>query len=119
GTEGHLDVKNINHKFENMNILMSSQILPKKEFKKSIKEIKESHKKKEKQSKSGERKKRIFVLDFKGDIKASDVASLREEITAILTVASDTDEVVVLIESAGGTVHGYGLAASQLKRIRD
>ena len=119
GAEGHLDIKNINHKYENMNILLSSQILPKKEFKKSIKEIKDSHKKKEKQSKSGEILKRIFVLDFKGDIRASDVSSLREEITAILTVASKNDEVVVLIESAGGTVHGYGLAASQLKRLRN
>jgi serine protease SohB len=114
--EGHLDIKNLNQKFENMNLLLKSQILPKKEFKKSIKALKEEHKKKDK---SDEVRKRIFVLDFKGDIKASDVSSLREEISAILTFASKNDEIFVTLESAGGTVHGYGLAASQLKRIHD
>jgi len=114
--EGHLDIKNLNQKFENMNLLLKSQILPKKEFKKSIKVLKKEHKKKDK---SDEVRKRIFVLDFKGDIKASDVSSLREEISAILTFASKNDEIFVTLESAGGTVHGYGLAASQLKRIRD
>ncbi len=117
--EGHLDVKNINQKYENMNLILKSQILTKKEFKKSIKELKSEHKLKEKKSVSDKPRKRIFVLDFNGDIKASEVSSLREEITAVLTIASEKDEVVVLIESAGGTVHGYGLAASQLKRIRD
>ena len=61
----------------------------------------------------------LAVHLFKGDIKASDVSSLREEISAILTFASKNDEIFVTLESAGGTVHGYGLAASQLKRIRD
>lgn len=116
GMDGHLEIKNLNQKFENMNLLLKSQILPKKEFKKSVKSLKEEHKKKEK---SDEIRKKIFVLGFKGDIKASDVSSLREEISALLTFASDKDEIVVLLESAGGTVHGYGLAASQLKRIRD
>jgi len=119
GMDGQLEVKNLNQKFENINLLLKSQILTKKEFKKSIKELKAEHKQKEKKSDSEDSRKRIFVLDFKGDIRASDVTSLREEITAVLTIASESDEIVVLIESAGGTVHGYGLAASQLKRIRD
>ena len=59
------------------------------------------------------------MINFKGDIKASEVESLREEITSILTVVKTSDEVVLILESSGGTVHGYGLAASQLKRIRD
>lgn len=59
------------------------------------------------------------MLDFDGDMKASAVQSLREEITAVLSVASADDEVVVRLESPGGVVHGYGLAASQLQRIRD
>ncbi|MBI4005218.1 MAG: protease SohB [Gammaproteobacteria bacterium] len=117
--EGHLDIKNLNQKYEMMNLLLNSQILPKKEFKKSLKVHKAEHKKREKQTVTDDKRKRIFVLDFKGDIKATDVASLREEITAVLTVVEEKDEVVVLIESSGGTVHGYGLAASQLKRIRD
>ncbi len=61
---------------------------------------------------------RIFVLDFHGDMRASAVASLREEITALLGQATPQDEVVVRLESGGGMVHSYGLAASQLDRIR-
>jgi serine protease SohB len=66
-----------------------------------------------------EHKKRLFVLDFDGDIKASDVEPLREEITSILTLATEQDEVLLRLESAGGMVHSYGLASSQLQRIRD
>lgn len=62
-------------------------------------------------------KKRIFVLDFYGDIKASACDNLREEITAVLSLATPQDEVVVKIESGGGMVHSYGLASSQLARI--
>ncbi|MGL5698266.1 MAG: protease SohB [Kluyvera sp.] len=64
-------------------------------------------------------KPRVWVLDFKGSMDAHEVASLREEITAVLTVATAQDQVVVRLESPGGVVHGYGLAASQLQRIRD
>ena len=118
--EGHLDIKNLNQKYEEMNLLLKSHILSKKELKKSIKDFKNRLKSRHKQKtdKNGERKK-IFVLDFKGDIRATEVSSLREEITALLTIAGEKDEVLVLLESAGGTIHGYGLAASQLKRIRD
>jgi serine protease SohB len=117
GDAEQLHIKNINDKYETMSFMLNSQVLSKKEFKKYLKEHKKEHKEKDKES-SGDRKK-IFVLDFKGDIKASTVSSLREEITAILTVADKKDEVVVTLESGGGTVHGYGLGASQLKRIRD
>ncbi|MEE9653959.1 protease SohB [Kluyvera ascorbata] len=64
-------------------------------------------------------KPRVWVIDFKGSMDAHEVSSLREEITAVLTVATPQDEVVVRLESPGGVVHGYGLAASQLQRIRD
>ena len=63
--------------------------------------------------------KRIFVLHFEGDLKASAVDHLREEVTAILTVATPDDEVFVTIDSAGGMIQTYGLAASQLARFRD
>jgi serine protease SohB len=66
-----------------------------------------------------EQHKRLFVLDFNGDIQASAVNSLREEITAILAIAGEQDEVLLRLESPGGMVHGYGLAASQLKRLRE
>ncbi len=113
----HLTIKNINEKYEAMSFMLNSQILNKKSFKKYLKDNKKEHKEKEKQS--PDERKKIFVLNFIGDIRASSVSSLREEITAILTVADKKDEVVIILESGGGTVHGYGLGASQLKRIRD
>lgn len=117
--DGHLNITNLNNKFESMSLMLKSQILPKKEFKKAVKEHKAAQSKKGKSTDSEQEHKRLFVIDFKGDIRATEVTSLREEITAILTVASADDEVLVILESAGGTIHGYGLAASQLKRIRD
>ncbi|PJI33376.1 protease SohB [Acinetobacter pseudolwoffii] len=63
---------------------------------------------------------KIYVLDFKGDMAASAVESLREEITLILSTAkAGRDRIVVRLESPGGMVHGYGLAAAQLVRLRD
>ncbi len=61
---------------------------------------------------------RVFVLDFDGDLRASAVSRLRREITAVLSLARDDDEVVVRLESRGGMVHAYGLASSQLQRIK-
>jgi serine protease SohB len=61
---------------------------------------------------------RVFVVDFKGDLRASGVTALREEVTAILSVATGDDEVVVRLENPGGVVHDQGLAASQLQRVR-
>ena len=63
---------------------------------------------------------KVYVLDFKGDMAASAVESLREEITLILATAkAGRDRVVLRLESPGGMVHGYGLAAAQLVRLRD
>lgn len=64
-------------------------------------------------------KKRLYVLNFNGDIKANATEHLREEITSVLTLARSKDEVVIRLESPGGVVHGYGLAASQLSRIKN
>ena len=63
-------------------------------------------------------KARLFVINFHGSVDAHEVANLREEITAILLAAEDNDEVLINLESGGGVVHGYGLAASQLQRIK-
>ena len=60
---------------------------------------------------------RVFVLDFNGDVRATEVSQLREEVTAVLSVANEGDEVLLRLESPGGVVHGYGLAASQLSRV--
>ena len=75
---------------------------------------------KEGKEKSDEEKKpRLFVLDFNGDVHAHAVSALRREITAVLSIAKPEDEVLLKLESPGGVVHGYGLAASQLQRLRE
>ncbi|AEW44527.1 putative peptidase [Serratia symbiotica str. 'Cinara cedri'] len=60
----------------------------------------------------------LYVLDFQGSMDAREVNSLREEISAVLAVASTQDAVLLRLESPGGVIHGYGLAASQLERLR-
>lgn len=74
---------------------------------------------KSKKPKKDEQAKHVFVLDFDGDIKASAVAHLREEISAIISGAKAGDEVVLRLESGGGQVSAYGLAAAQLARIKE
>lgn len=69
-------------------------------------------------AKHSEARPRLYVLDFVGDLRASGVRALRDEITAVLQVAREGDEILLRLESPGGVVHGYGLAASQLERIR-
>jgi serine protease SohB len=115
-----IKVTKLNEKFQEMKELLNEETLEKNELKKIKKQEKQAEKNKIKQTKNSNRPQtRIFVLNFDGDIRASAVENLREEITALLTVATPRDEVLVKIESPGGMVHGYGLAASQLKRIRD
>jgi serine protease SohB len=113
-SDEHLEVKKLNQKYESMSLTLKAAMLSKKEFKQ---ELKTSHKQNQKASTDTERK-RVYVLNFKGDVRASEVSSLRESITAILAVAKPSDEIVVLLESAGGIVHDYGFAASQLQRVR-
>ena len=85
-----------------------------------LKALAKTKKLQKKQAKKDEtQKSRVYVLNFDGDIKASAVDSLRHEITALLSIAKPTDEVVLRLESGGGMVHSYGLASSQLARIRD
>ena len=114
-----LEVKKINKRYEEMAMVMNVSMLPKVSLKQYLKAEKAKLKAINKDSKSESRRKRIYVINFHGDIRASAVASLREEITAILTVASANDEVFLRLDSSGGVVHGYGLAASQLMRLRE
>lgn len=114
-----IEITKLNNKYHNLAMLMNASMLHKDRLKNYIKEEKGKLKETIKNVKHGPQKKRIYVLNFHGDIRASAVASLREEITAILTVAAENDEVFVRLESGGGVVHGYGLGASQLMRIRD
>src|SRR5690606_9552271 len=96
-------------------------ILTKEELKAEEKRLKKEDKEKAKERKKhpeqAERK-RVFVLDFDGDTAASGVENLANEITAVLTMARKEDEIVLRLESPGGQVHAYGLASSQLERIR-
>lgn len=119
--EGHIEIEPLNEKYENMAASIQAQVLSPEEHKALIKAEKKKEKQEKKAKKSKdveeERKKRVYVLDFDGDIKASEVDNLREEVTAVLTMAEKQDEVVLRLESPGGMVHTYGLAASQLQRI--
>lgn len=76
-------------------------------------------KKNKKAKKEQQERPSMYVIDFNGDIKASQVDQLRKAINAILSSVREKDEVVVRLESPGGAVNGYGLAASQLQRLRD
>lgn len=114
-----LEVKKINKKYDDLAMTMNASMLQKDGLKKYLKEEKEKLKGIHKDKKQEGQRKRIYVVNFRGDIRASAVASLREEITAILMVATEKDEVFMRLESGGGVVHGYGLAASQLMRLRE
>ncbi|HRC71922.1 MAG TPA: protease SohB [Candidatus Competibacter sp.] len=113
-SRGRLDVRHLNGTYDNMALALRTATLPKK----ALKQYRKEQKAREKQHDKTERR-RVFVLSFHGDLRATAVASLREEVTAVLTVAQPDDEVVLRLESAGGLVHGYGLAAAQLLRFRD
>ena len=110
-----LEIKNLNQKRDLMRKAMAANVLDKKAQKALAKE----QKKAEKENAKEEQKPRVYVLDFDGDIKATGVATLRDEITALLTLADKDDEVVVRLDNSGGIVHEHGLAASQLNRLRD
>jgi serine protease SohB len=112
-----LVIRKINQKFDYLRDTLNAAILSKKALKRSQKTIKANAK--SAQTEGEKQKKRIYVLEFKGDIKASAVDNLREEITAVLQVATNKDEIVVKIDSPGGVINNYGLASSQLQRIRD
>ncbi|MGH8585098.1 MAG: protease SohB [Gammaproteobacteria bacterium] len=121
GQEERLEVKRLNDKYDAMALALRAAMGPKRAFRQAHKAFKAERKARAKDAGgdgSGARK-RLFVLRFQGDIRASAVVALREEVTAVLTVATPNDEVVVILESPGGVVHGYGLAASQLQRFKD
>ncbi|MCY3768406.1 MAG: protease SohB [Gammaproteobacteria bacterium] len=123
-----LEITHLNKQFKEMEKTLCAATLSEVGMKQKLKAEKKQAKldaKAEKKANKGAKddsppgQKRLFVLDFEGDMKASNVESMRQEISALLTIAGESDEVLVRLESAGGTVHGYGLGASQLKRIRD
>lgn len=121
-----LEIENLNDKFDETKESLEEEILDPFQLKKYRKEKKlaeKLEKKKQKQraknKEQEEEKSRLFVVRFDGDMHASEVENLRECITAIISVATPEDEVCVILNSPGGLVHHYGLAASQLTRLRE
>ncbi len=117
-TKPMMSVENMNERFDRMERALKESVLDAK----ALKSEKKAAKKKAKAEKKNPTadKRRIYVLQFDGDIRAAHVENLREEITSVLTVGrKGVDEVVVKVESPGGMAHAYGLAAAQLLRVRD
>ncbi|WP_407330659.1 protease SohB [Enterovibrio sp. 27052020O] len=135
GQKGELEITNLTEKHKDLVHAMESYLYDETALKARDKAEKKAEKAKAKEAKAEEakaeakkmtdaaslesnRKPHVFVLDFKGSIDAREVTALREEVTAVLSVAKEGDEVLVRLESGGGMVHAYGLASSQLDRIK-
>ena len=124
---GELRITRLSEQYEEMKEELATALMDAHQQKIWHKAQKKKHKQEAKlakaKAKQGETlssdKPRVWVLDFKGSMDAHEVTALREEITAVLAVYKPQDQVVVRLESPGGVVHGYGLAASQLQRLRD
>ncbi|REL26452.1 protease SohB [Thalassotalea euphylliae] len=126
--KGELEIEDLSEHFEEVELEVTHALLTKDELKEKEKQDKKAEKEKAKAAKAAKvnkgsdeaakTKPRMFVLDFNGSIDAKEVSGLREEVSAVLAVAKPEDEVFVKLESGGGMVHGYGLASSQLDRIR-
>ena len=114
-----LKVTNLNEKYKSLKMTLLESVLDKKQYKQHLKEQNKDLKKQTKQDKNKNPKPKLFVLDFEGDIKASQVETMRDEITAMLSIAEPQDEVLITLDNSGGIVHEHGLAASQLTRIKD
>lgn len=124
---GHLEVRKLNDHFLDLKLDVEQALLPPAAARKARKQERKAQRAEEKaankRAKQAEHpgdtgKRSIYVLDFDGDLQASQVEQLRTEITAVVSLAQPTDEILVRLESPGGMVHGYGLAASQLERVR-
>ncbi|WP_417761603.1 protease SohB [Shewanella sp.] len=114
--KGELRLSDLSDELASLKHHLNAELLDKKAFKQYEKAQKAADKQK---AKTDTPSQRVFVMDFKGGIEAAEVASLRKEISAVLAIATPEDEVIVNVESGGGMVHGYGLAASQLVRFRE
>ncbi|OOE97724.1 protease SohB [Salinivibrio sp. MA351] len=127
GQKGSLKLTDLTDSFKTYRQSLEHHLYNESSLKARDKDEKKAKKKEEKVQKAAAKKQtaqptqrdpQLFVLTFKGSIDAREVEALREEVTAILSVATEQDEVLVKLESGGGMVHGYGLAASQLARVR-
>lgn len=113
--EGRLRLRHVNDRLRRTGLALNGALLDRRSLRLERRRLRREAK----QSRPAATRPRTFVLDFRGDIGASQVSSLREEVSALCQVLKPDDEVLLRLESGGGTVHGYGLAASQLRRLRD
>jgi len=119
GGHGHgLNVENLNRRFEETADGLKRAMAGKRGKKEAKARSKERKREERERAKQDTPRPRIYVLDFKGDLRASAAASLREEVSAVLNVAAEHDQVLLRLENPGGTVHEHGFAASQLMRIK-
>jgi serine protease SohB len=115
-----IKVRSLNERYDDMRDAMNAELLDRKQRKALVKARKKEAKAAAKARRGQEPGKRIYVLAFKGDMRATAVKRLGSEIDAVLTVARPgTDEVVLRLQSPGGTVTGYGLAAAEILRLRE
>lgn len=113
-SSGQLRIRGLNEQLRELSEQLRGAVMDPKAFGKRQRQLARAAKEEARDSKPN-----VFVLDFKGDIMASAVEALRHEVTALCGAAGTSDEVVVRLESAGGAAHSYGLAASQLARLRE
>ena len=113
--EDGIEIEHLNQKWEQNADHLRTALLKPDELKSFHKERAKADKAK---AKDPSQRRRVFVLDFEGDLAATQCNNMRDQITTITALAKPNDEVVVRIESPGGLVHSYGLAASQLARLR-
>jgi serine protease SohB len=114
--DGRLEITDLGERYRDMALGLKQAMLPPKIYKQLLKEERKAEK--ERAKTHDEERRRIFVIDFHGDIMASEVGGLRELISALLLVLRKQDEVLVRLENTGGAVHEHGLGASQLLRLR-
>ena len=113
-----LVVTHLNRQLEQHADVLRRAVEGKERFRKLLKGRAKERKEEKKARAEGRERSRVFVIDFKGDLRASAAQSLRHEVSAVLAVATERDLVLVRLENSGGTVHDHGFAASQLMRIR-
>lgn len=116
--EERLEILDLNERYRSLGWALKESTLPKKTFKAYAKAEKKKEKARAKADPGADERARLFVIDFNGDIRATEVAALRVLVTTLLLDVRDGDSVLVRLENAGGTVSEHGLAASQLARLR-
>lgn len=116
GESEQLEITDLNHRYRELTYALKEFSLSKKAFKAFLKA---EHKEEKAREKTGSAdRKRLFVIEFNGDIRASEVGALRVLVTTLLMEAREGDQVLVRLNNSGGLVSEHGLAASQLARIR-